>query len=656
MIKSAFNEKELEGFVRYETTNRVHTGMKHWHSESKPLTMGFLLSSALSKYASYITSMTIVCTSKHGKVQDVIVKTDESEIKETKLFPLIQAKEEDRIDDSNATIILKFTQEAPSQAIIVFLQNLPGHVTGFTRCMRLSLMIPVDKCEDNFLTGTSGINRTSAVCNANPILMSYVFFEDYNDTSFLLDQYDKLQDSVISKHEAGEPTLNELDKAYLHGWKEQLNPNEYIDAASSLMNEEKWLDAYNLLMRAFENCIPIMLQLNEEGLEGIFYLSKLLGHCLENMGRHDEAAYFFLLIENNDKRGLEDAFRILAKLADETVPENERNEAFLSTAEDTKLQYQYETTEDYSCNITVGQLLTELFSTNKDSLTSLTAIKAGDSKERVFITEAEQVWNYPMRSLLEDDTTVIIRYKPTHSDNETSFVIRIYLASTDWSIYRINVMLPHFAFDDDKSNENIENNIPDCISFIMSPETIRFHNINDNVPLLVETIWPLIREGRYFEALHAAKYAYKFLLGRWSQLSADEKHMMLKAAFYVGVCYMDFHLYYKANYYLRLASAIHKPAYMKWYVQSLGVLNDCRTLSVIEFCEQLPNDNLEAAEYNVFLMEVKKRKAYIYIESKRLDDAEQLLFELYPSADEATKQFILSELERINKLRSGDDN
>ena len=37
------SEKELEGFVRYETTNRVHTGMKHWHSDSKPLTMGFLL-------------------------------------------------------------------------------------------------------------------------------------------------------------------------------------------------------------------------------------------------------------------------------------------------------------------------------------------------------------------------------------------------------------------------------------------------------------------------------------------------------------------------------------------------------------------------------------------------------------------------------------
>ena len=55
-------------------------------------------------------------------------------------------------------------------------------------------------------------------------------------------------------------------------------------------------------------------------------------------------------------------------------------------------------------------------------------------------------------------------------------------------------------------------------------------------------------------------------------------------------------------------------------------------------------------------MELKKRKAYIYIESKRLDDAEQLLFELYPSADEATKQFLLSELERINKLRLDEEN
>ena len=59
---------------------------------------------------------------------------------------------------------------------------------------------------------------------------------------------------------------------------------------------------------------------------------------------------------------------------------------------------------------------------------------------------------------------------------------------------------------------------------------------------------------------------------------------------------MEPHLHYKANYYLRLASGAHDSEYMKWYVHSLAVLNDVRTLSVIDICEQKPNAKGEEGE------------------------------------------------------------
>ena len=91
---------------------------------------------------------------------------------------------------------------------------------------------------------------------------------------------------------------------------------------------------------------------------------------------------------------------------------------------------------------------------------------------------------------------------------------------------------------------------------------------------------------------------------------------------------------------------------MKWYVHSLAMLNDVRTLSIIDICEQMPNVNVEEGELSEFKISLKKHKIHIYVESKRFDEAEQLLNEMNESSDESIKQYVLKELEDIRTLRA----
>ena len=651
MITSAFNEKELEGFFRYQTTNSVQVMRKHWHSESDPATLGLILSDILKKYENYICSMTIISTKEHGKSVDVHRETNISEIRSTTLFPLLEASADDYYDN-HVTMTLKFSEGAPSRAVVLFLRMVPGHVTGFTRCMRVSLMIPVDNCIDDLHTGTSGVSRTTECCNVNPIVASFVIFEDYNDTSFLIEEFHKIESSTISKIKAGESYSSIYEEAFAHGYIESLSSYQYINSAVALMEEEKWYDAYQLLRRVFENYIPVVLKLGEDELGEYFYVSKLLGYCLENMGRNDEAAYFYLVAQHYDKEGIENTFRIMAKLADETVPENERTEVFKNHTEDVRLGLQNETAEDYSCNISVGDLISELFNIDAGCLKALTAVKDDATKEHIIIKNESLIWNYPIRSLLEDNATITVRYQSAHSINDNSFVIRVCPADEDGALYRISIMSPNSPSIDDKENAAAERNAPQCISIIIGKETMRFHGLNDDILKLVETSRTLLKEGRVIEGLHAAKYAYKFLLGRWNQLSSTGKYTMLEATRYIGVCYMNFHLYYKANYYLRLAVCDRDPMSIKWYVQALGVIHDIKALSVIEIFEQIPNNNLQPEEYEELMLALKRSKVYIYVESQKYDEAEALLIELGISGNQEIREFVVSELNHICQLRA----
>lgn len=660
---------ELLGFLRYEATSRAQEcRFPHFHEKSNPATIGSVLNSVVSKLMPHLQTMAYVRTGELGKTLDVHYESDTSTILNTRLFPLVRTTNDKGeyvpLKGENVTFFLKFNDEAPAREVIVFLRGVPGQVTGYTYCMRVSVMIPQMREDDNLITGAvSLLGQAREECNSNPFQISFIIFEDYNDTSALIKEYEKIETPTLAKYKAQEQFTSESEWEVIRGLYEQHINAAYIGWGRNSMENCRWSDAYSFFIRAFRNMASCVLSAPKEQLEVYYKLAHDIGICLEHLERYDEAAYFLWVGHNNDDFGLEDLVRVYAHLGDLTLPEQVRSESFLDTREDARLKLQFKTSEDFSSKITIGYVLNELFGAKSGNLTSMVIIRKDSLESRIFITDEQEVWDYSMRDLLDDGTKVIVTYSPvcyspgTIEDKsglhyESSFLISINTANEDHGLMRINIMLPNFPYDDDKAYGNDRNNTPAGLSFIMSREVMRYNHIGKNLDAILSVSYSLSSEGRIIEALHAARYAYSHVISRWDNLEEDWSGFLFAAAYQIGFCLMDFKLHSKANYYLRSAASSKILKYIIEFINSFANLNDRHVLDIIEAYEKLPNDGYDSIEYDNFIKFIKRRKAFVFIEMKRYDDAENLLKEMLESNDEESKEFAVNELQYLQQLRS----
>lgn len=662
-------EGELYGFLRYEATHRAQgVRLPHFHEKSNPATLGSILNITTRFWIPDIISMSCISTGELGKTLEVRHETDPSTILNTKLFPLVRQTNDKGeyvpLRGQNVTFIVRFNVKGQIQEAIVFLRGVPGQVTGYTYCMRVSIMIPMIRQDDNLVTSTTTQSaRAKEESNSHPYLRSFIIFEDYNDTSALMKEYEKIETPALAKFRAQEKLESEAEWAIIRGLYEQHINAAYIAWGQNAMEHGMWRDAYNFFIRAFRNMSTSVLSVPKERLEVYYDLAHRIGICLEHLERYDEAAYFLWVGHNNNDMGLEDLVRVYAHLGDLTLPEQVKTEAFLNTREDARLKLQYETSEEFTSKITIGYIFNELYSAKPGNLTSMIIIHKGDPDSKIFITDEKEVWNYPMRGLLNDDTKVIITYSPVYHSSETindksglnyesSFIMSINTANEENGLMRINIMLPNFPYDDDKAYGDYQSNTPEGISFIMSREVMRYNNIGKNLDAILSVSHSLLSEGRVLEALHAARYAYSYVLSRWDLLEEDWRPFLAAAAYQIGFCLMDFKLHSKANYYLRSAASTQVLRYLIEFINSFTNLFDRHTLEIIDAYEKISGEGYDAIEYNHFMKFLKRRKTFIYIEMERYDDAEALLQEMLESGDEESKDFAANELEYLRNLRS----
>lgn len=664
-----FEDSKIEGFVRYEATFRAQGwNFPRYHEKKHPATLGEVLDKVVNKFMPNVVSMSILSTGKSGKTLEVKHETDRSTILKTKLFPLIRTTDENGQyiprKGQNVTFVLKFNDKAPSREAIIFLRGVPGDVPGYTWCMRVSIMIPVIRPDDNLCTGKTSISvKSRQECNAYPVQTSFVIFEDYNDITPVMREFDSIESSALPKYKEDKPMSDNKEWAFIRGLLGQFPTETYISFGRELMELERWLDAYNHFRRAYANMSSTVLAIPEEKHWILYEVAHDIGVCLQHLERYDEAAYYLWVSQNYNDLGLEDLIKVYAKLCDRTLPDELRNDMFFDTREDARIKLQFETSEAYSSNITIGYMFGELYEAKPGNLTSLIVMLSGETDAKLFITDEQEVWDYPVRKLLDDDTTVIVTYSPIHHTSDTiddksllteesSFLMRINTANEENGLMRVNIMLPNFPYDDDKSSIAAESNLPDGISIIMSREVMRFRNVGKEPAAVLGVSKSLSEEGRFLEALHAARYAFNSMLARWESIPDDEKPLLYACAYELGYCIMDFKLHAKANYYLRCAAASAYTKFIIEYLNSLANLNDVHTLRLIEEYEKMPNEDADIEDYNHFMKFLKRRKAFIYIESQRYDDARALLNEMANSSDEDDRRFAAGELEYLNEQLS----
>ncbi|WP_455540324.1 hypothetical protein [Prevotella fusca] len=176
----------------------------------------------------------------------------------------------------------------------------------------------------------------------------------------------------------------------------------------------------------------------------------------------------------------------------------------------------------------------------------------------------------------------------------------------------------------------------------------------------------LYRQKRYYEAVATLENAFRLLHAGFQKLGKGERDIFFEICYMLGFCYNELRQYERAYYYLTFTIGLNRAVYAEEYVNCLVNMGDFRSLMSIdnileELRNSVPDDDEEELDplLRPFLQFLYRRKAYVLIELRRLDEAEQLLRQMVD--DPENSDFALDELAYIQRLRekegiSGKDN
>ncbi|ERJ78993.1 tetratricopeptide repeat protein [Prevotella sp. F0091] len=166
----------------------------------------------------------------------------------------------------------------------------------------------------------------------------------------------------------------------------------------------------------------------------------------------------------------------------------------------------------------------------------------------------------------------------------------------------------------------------------------------------------LYRQKRYYEAVAYLENAYQLLNSYLQKQSKTERSLFFEVCYMLGFCYNELRQYDRAYYYLTFVIGLNRALYAEEYVNCMIYLGDYRSLMTIDgILEDLHTSISDDEEGEVeqslrpFLHFLYRRKAYVLIELRRLDEAEEILRQMID--DPESGDFALDELAYIQQLR-----
>jgi len=166
----------------------------------------------------------------------------------------------------------------------------------------------------------------------------------------------------------------------------------------------------------------------------------------------------------------------------------------------------------------------------------------------------------------------------------------------------------------------------------------------------------LYRQKRYYEAIACLENAYRLMNPNYQRLSKAEKSVFSEVCYMLGFCYNELRQYDRAYYYLSLIIGLNHALYAQGYVNCLINLGDHRALMAIDSIledlrSSLSEDEDDEIEHPLrpFLQFLYRRKSYVLIGLRRLDEAEEILRQMMDDPESA--DFALDELAYIQQLR-----
>ena len=164
-------------------------------------------------------------------------------------------------------------------------------------------------------------------------------------------------------------------------------------------------------------------------------------------------------------------------------------------------------------------------------------------------------------------------------------------------------------------------------------------------------------QKRYIEALPYLLDAFRRMMGVYRSLSHPQLDRLYDLSYKIGFIYDELHQYDKAYYYLDILEPLHCVLYTEEYVNNLVNSKDCRAMAIVDnllSVVSLPHeggeqDDSSSEGISDFFNFLKRRKAYLLVETGRYDDAENMLRKMLDEPD--NMDFANTELSVIKKRR-----
>ncbi len=161
----------------------------------------------------------------------------------------------------------------------------------------------------------------------------------------------------------------------------------------------------------------------------------------------------------------------------------------------------------------------------------------------------------------------------------------------------------------------------------------------------------------FYEALQYLLDAFNFEQSIYGELKPAEKNLFYEVCYLIGFCYCELNLYRQAYYYLDIVFPLHRVTYTEELVNSLVNGHDFRAINFIDGLLENVENNIAVNEQedmvvNSFTNFLKRRKAYVYIDLQRYDEAEALLKKMLDDPDNT--DFAIGELAYLQKIKEGE--
>lgn len=554
-------------------------------------------------------------------------------------------------------------------------ENVPSYIVLFARCMaigfeeayiRITLMIPAKTEKDDLRTLKS---------NSVPTMTSFLIACDKKDNPKQFEEYEEAEKRVKDCIMNGVRLRDEIDAELCFGLGEFHPISHFIDYGKYLYEKNRYDDAYVTLMRG----INAMKSQQDEDKSEFYEACKFVARCLMHHNQYEAAGYYYSLAYSGGAVSEDEFEKFWVAIADirsidftcanlikkhgndiDKWPQDAQeryNRVFYNYKKNCDEDREHSEGIAFYSDLGIELILTRLFNIEEKSILGMNVISPDGSVSTV--TDVKQIGNEKTYKNLIPGTTIVFFYSKAYyatgdEDDKSilchasSIILYVDSANEGDKLVRVNIMIPNFNNDDDRHTMS-KSNDPIGGSFIMS--SVDEPQIMGEANLMAVYDYARIctKQNRFYEAHMAYYFVYKMLSVNRLTLSEEEKDLFYESAFSLGFSFEELQNHEKALFYLEMASFSGIETHEQEYINALVNSRDPRALAVIRNAKNKAFDaNPESEAYKFRKAFLNRREAYVLIDLKKYDEAEELLKDMLN--DPQSKEFAEGELKYIEQM------